>query len=107
MTVAIFATVTVKPEHRENMEKALQLMVSHSRAEAGNQRYDLFVRADDANVFDIFEIYDDMAAVEAHRESEHYKGYRAQAGEWIAAPVEVRLSNPVNAQPYRSISAKV
>lgn len=107
MTVAIFATITAKPESRETMETALQQLVRSSRAEPGNQRYDLFVRANDNNVFDIFEIYDDHSAVEAHRQTEHYQGYRAQVGDWIAQPIEVRVSDALNAQPYHSISAKI
>ena len=48
-------------------EQALRLMVQHSRAEAGNLRYDLFLR-DDGQAFDLFELYADQAAVDAMRE---------------------------------------
>jgi len=48
MTVGIFATISPNPEHRDAVERALRVMVEHSRAEAGNLRYDLFIREGDA-----------------------------------------------------------
>lgn len=69
MTICIFASITAKPEHRDDVLQALRLMVEQSRAEPGNLRYDLFVRTDEPAVFELFELYSDETAVEAHRQS--------------------------------------
>ncbi|RWU19022.1 antibiotic biosynthesis monooxygenase [Pseudomonas alkylphenolica] len=105
MTISIFATIRPKPEHREAVEQALRVMVERSRAEPGNLRYDLFVREGGELAFDLFELYIDAAAVEAHRQSAHYQAYRAATGEWVAAPVEVRLGRALDLAPFNGAGA--
>lgn len=90
MTVYLFASLTPKPEHVADLEAELRHMVSASRAEPGNRRYDLLRRSDGAPGFHLYEIYVDEAAVQAHRESAHYLAYRAKVGAWLAAPPDVK-----------------
>lgn len=99
MTISIFATISPKPEHRDAVEQALRLMVKHSRAEPGNVRYDLFSREDATQAFDLFELYTDDAAVQAHRQSAHYQAYRTATADWVAAPVQVRVGRPLDLAP--------
>lgn len=99
MTISIFATISPKPEHRDAVEQALRLMVEHSRAEPGNLRYDLFCREDGTLAFDLFELYTDETAVQAHRQSAHYEAYRAATADWVAAPVQVRMGRPLDLAP--------
>ena len=98
MTIAIFATITPHPEHREAVEQALRLMAQHSRAEAGNLRYDLFMR-DDGQAFDLFELYVDEAAIDAHRQSRHYQHYRAATADWLRAPTQVHVAHALDVAP--------
>ncbi|MDH0647789.1 antibiotic biosynthesis monooxygenase [Pseudomonas sp. GD03858] len=100
MTIAIFATIQPRPEHREAVERALHQMVARTRAEPGNLRYDLFSREGTILAFELFELYVDEAAVEAHRNSPHYQAYRAATGEWLAAPTQVRLAHPLDIAPF-------
>ncbi|MEN8639789.1 putative quinol monooxygenase [Pseudomonas sichuanensis] len=100
MSIAIFATIHPSPEHYQAAAQALQLMVEHSRAEPGNLRYDLFVREGEPLAFELFELYVDEAAVEAHRSSAHYQAYRAATGAWLAAPTQVKLARPLNLAPF-------
>lgn len=97
--IALFASLSARPEHRDALEAALREMVGPSRAEPGNLRYDLFARADGSPAFDLFELYADAQAVEAHRQSPHYQAFRARIGDWLAAPVEVRLASPLELAP--------
>jgi quinol monooxygenase YgiN len=100
MNVAIFATITPKPEHRDAVEQALRVMVQQTRAEPGNLRYDLFVHEGDELTFALFELYVDQAGVEAHRHSAHYQAYRAATVHWLAAPTQVRLARPLAIAPF-------
>ncbi|MFF7065186.1 antibiotic biosynthesis monooxygenase [Pseudomonas sp. NPDC008258] len=100
MHVAIFATITPKSEHRNAVERALRVMVEQTRAESGNLRYDLFVHDVDELTFDLFELYVDQAAVEAHRQSPHYQTYRSATAQWLAAPTQVRLVRPLAIAPF-------
>jgi quinol monooxygenase YgiN len=45
-------------------------------------------------VFHIVETYVDAAALQAHRDSAHYRAYRAAVADWLAAPPEVHVLNP-------------
>lgn len=98
MMIAIFATITPHPEHREAVEQALRVMIQHSRAEAGNLRYDLFVR-DDGQAFDLFELYVDEAAIDAHRQSRHYQHYRAATADCLSAPTQVHVAHALDVAP--------
>ncbi|PYC28916.1 putative quinol monooxygenase [Pseudomonas mosselii] len=100
MTIAIFATIQPLPEYRGATEQALRRMVEQTRAEPGNLRYDLFVRQGGALAFDLFELYVDETAVQAHRDSAHYQAYRATTAEWLAAPTQVQLSRPLDIAPF-------
>jgi quinol monooxygenase YgiN len=96
MNVYLFATVFPKPEYRDAVEQELRLMVEHSRQEPGNLTYDLFVRAGEPLAFDLFERYQDQAAVDAHRQSAHFQAYRAKVENWLAAPVQVHASHALD-----------
>ncbi|MCY1298861.1 putative monooxygenase YcnE [compost metagenome] len=75
-------------------------MVEHSRVEPGNLRYDLFIRDGETLAFELFELYPDEAAVQAHRQSPHYLAYRAATADWLAAPAQVRLARPLGLAPF-------
>lgn len=94
MSIHVIARLVAKPEHRSQIEQALGPLLAGSRAEPGNRQYDLFVAADGGPVFHIVETYVDAAALQAHRDSAHYRAYRAAVADWLAAPPEVHVLNP-------------
>ena len=96
MSIYLFASITPKPEHVADLEAALRHMVTHSRKEAGNRRYDLLRRADGTPGFHVYETYVDEAAVQAHRESAHYVAFRGKIGDWLAEPVDVKVLTGVD-----------
>ncbi|MCP3709967.1 antibiotic biosynthesis monooxygenase [Paraburkholderia sp. CNPSo 3274] len=96
MTVYLFASITPKPEHVAEVEALMRDMVSHTRKEPGNMRYDLLCRADGAPGFYLYETYVDEAAVQAHRDSAHFVAYRAKIGAWVTEPPEVKLLKGVD-----------
>ncbi|MGJ3438529.1 putative quinol monooxygenase [Pseudomonas sp. Je.1.5.c] len=100
MPISIFATICPKPEHRDALEQALRSLVADSRAEPGNLRYDLFVREGDEVAFELFELYTDHAAIEAHRQSAHYQAYRATVADWLVRAPQVHLARPLDTAPF-------
>jgi quinol monooxygenase YgiN len=71
----ITAILTAKPGHGSALEALLKGMTGPSRAEPGNLRYDLWRDQDDPNRFVLDELYADSDAVQAHRETPHFKTY--------------------------------
>lgn len=77
-TVALF----VAHEGREaELEDLLRAMVTPSRGEAGNLRYDLWREAAEPRRFVLDELYVDEQAVAAHRASPHFQNYTARVSE--------------------------
>lgn len=66
------------------------VMVSNTRKEPGNERYDLY-RDKDGDGFHMFEVYTGGAALDAHRAAEYYKSYRAQIMDLLAEPIVVKV----------------
>lgn len=94
-TVAIFYAHTGQADLLRHL---LHGMITPSRAEPGNLRYDLWIDPADPQRFVLDELYIDDAAVETHRSTAHFRDYAARiddladrqawtlAAEIVAAP---------------------
>lgn len=87
----VFASFTPKSESVLEVERILSGMVPPTRNEAGCEAYDLFRTSDEPLTFHIFEVYRDRAALEAHRDSAHYKAYRGEIMQFLADPIFVKV----------------
>ncbi|WP_407539562.1 putative quinol monooxygenase [Deinococcus radiomollis] len=95
--VNIQALIVPKPEHVQDVEREMLNMVRSSRQEEGCLVYDLLKDEQNGQVrFHVQERYRDMAAVQAHRDSEHYRAYRGKAGDWFASAPLVTLLQDVD-----------
>jgi quinol monooxygenase YgiN len=73
MTYTVIATWRARDGEVEACRAILQLMTPLTRAEPGCRTYVVHQSLEDAREFVIYEQYDDEAALQAHRESEHFK----------------------------------
>jgi (4S)-4-hydroxy-5-phosphonooxypentane-2,3-dione isomerase len=90
--VILHVTVQVIPEHVSEYLEAVRHDAEHSeRDEPGCLRFDVIQDRDDANRFYYYEVYKDEAALEAHRQSPHFKLYVERTSRWLAAPPERRF----------------
>ena len=64
-----------EPEDRAEVAEILRLLAAESRQEPGCASYIPHQLQDDPNTVLIYEQYRDAAALEAHRESVHFKKY--------------------------------
>lgn len=74
-SVKIVATLVARPGKAEELRALLDTMVAQSRAEPGNLRYDLWRDRAEPGRFVLDELYVDAAALEAHRETAHFRSY--------------------------------
>src|SRR5271170_3522271 len=86
-----------KPGLHDQVEAVLRTMVFATREEEGNRRYDLFrsVDAAGARLLFLVEHYVDDTAIAAHRESPHYKQYRADVLPLLQQPPMVQLLHAI------------
>jgi quinol monooxygenase YgiN len=91
-----------KPGLHDQVEAVLRTMVPTTRAEEGNHRYDLFksVDASGAQLLFLVEHYANDAAVAAHRETPHYKQYRADVLPLLQQPPTVQVLHAIDCKPY-------
>ncbi len=87
--IGIIATLRVQPGKEEEFEGVFAELAPAVRAnEAGNSYYKLF-RTGETGVYKVLECYDDEAAVEAHRASDHFRSIGAKLGPCLAGAPEI------------------
>ena len=91
--IGVVATLRVQPGKEEEFEGVFaELAPAVAANEAGNSYYKLF-RTAETGVYKVLECYDDDAAVEAHRASDHFRSLGAKLGPCLAGAPEIeRLS---------------
>ena len=87
MPLGIVVNMSVKPEHCAGYEAHFDRQAALIKAnEAGNRLYGLFRSRGREGSYVIVEIYDDEAALEAHRASDHHRAGMGRVGPMLAAP---------------------
>ena len=85
-------SVQVKPEHVSEFLKVVRYDAEHSeKDEPGCLRFDVIQDRDDPNRFYFYEIYRDEGALQAHRQTPHFRCYSEKVQPWLAAPPERRF----------------
>jgi (4S)-4-hydroxy-5-phosphonooxypentane-2,3-dione isomerase len=95
--LALWVKVRVRPEPelQEKFRKAIEAdALGSERDEPGCLRFNVLQDAADANVYYFFEVYQDEAALAAHRTMPHYAVWQA-AADTLAGPVELTRCQPV------------
>ncbi len=76
----------VRPEHVDAFLKATLDNARHSIQEPGIVRFDVFQQRDDPTRFTLIEIYRSADDPPKHRETAHYKAWRAGVDDLMAEP---------------------
>src|SRR3546814_14890280 len=98
--IGIIATLRVQPDKTEAFEGVFAELAAAVRAnEPGNSLYRLF-RTDEAGVYKVIECYEDAAAVESHRASDHFRTLSEKPGPCLAGPPEHERPTPVRPHPH-------
>lgn len=76
-TIKIVAVLTARPGKADALLVLLDSLLTPSRAEPGNLRYDLWADQAEPGRFVLDELYENADAVAAHRASAHFQTYLA------------------------------
>ncbi|MDD3071820.1 MAG: putative quinol monooxygenase [Methanoculleus horonobensis] len=93
--ITIVARCRVKPEKTDDFMKIALDLVEASRSEAGNVSYDLYADLADPAKFTFIETWKDRAAIDAHNETPHFRGFGERAGPLFAGPLDIALYRKV------------
>jgi quinol monooxygenase YgiN len=100
--VVIFATFMPKPGCEREVRLTLDALVSPTRRESGCLRFDLHAGVGPHATFHLFEVFADEQAVDAHRDTDHYRRYRAAVMPLLQTPPAVVRMTPIDAAGIQS-----
>jgi len=84
----------IVPAEREKFMAAIKENGAATVKEPGCRQFDILVLANDPNHVFLYEVYDNEAALQAHRTTEHFKKYAATTANMVAKR-DVRGMTPV------------
>ena len=93
--VKIVVLLSARPGKAEALQALLTGMAAATRAEPGNLRWDFWRDQSEPTRFVIDELYENAAAVTAHRETAHFENYFAHINDlaertpFVLDPVDV------------------
>ena len=102
--IAMWVRVRVKPQLRQRFLEAIEVdALGSERDEKGCCRFNVLQDEKDENVYYFYEVYEDQAALEAHRTMPHYAVWR-EAADALDGPTEATRCRTVfpSARPYWS-----
>jgi len=82
----VHVNVRVKPEHLESFKQATLANARASVQEPGVARFDVVQHADDPTRFVLVEVYRNVEANAAHKETSHYATWRDAVAPMMAEP---------------------
>lgn len=87
--IGVIATLRVQPGKEAEFESVFgELAAAVNANEAGNSYYRLF-RTGETGIYKVLECYDDQAALDAHRASDHFRSIGARLGPCLAGAPEI------------------
>ena len=92
--ISIFVTINIKPGYKDSFVTAvLDDAIGSVRDEPGCFRFDVLQDESNPNRIHLYEVYQDEAALEAHRQAPHYVKWRSIVNDWFdGAPERVSSS---------------
>lgn len=92
----IFASIIVKPEHREQFLATMEETARRSvQEEVGCVRFDVFREKDQGNRYLLYEVYVDEAAFEAHLATPHARRAMEVSKTWAEGPFDVTRAESI------------
>lgn len=87
--ISIFVTIQIKDGFAGRFSEAsLGDSQGSVRDEPGCFRFDILQNSEDPNRFHLYEVYQDEAALDAHRNAPHYKKWRETVQDWFDGDVQ-------------------
>jgi len=87
--IGVIATLRVQPGKEAEFEGVFaELATAVNANEAGNSYYRLF-KTGETGIYKVLECYDDQAALDAHRASDHFRSVGARLGPCLAGAPEI------------------
>ena len=98
--IALIVEINIKPGFKDQfMASMLGDARGSNNDEPGCLRFDVLQDTEDENKIHLFEVYEDEAAVDAHRNAPHFIKWREECADWFATENIRKLATPVYPAP--------
>ena len=98
--LALIVTVKVKPAERERFLSVIEDdAICSVRDEPGCVRFEVLQDRDDQDTYYFFEVYQDEAALAAHRETPHFARWNEASGAVLSQPAQRIMTNMLFPRP--------
>lgn len=87
--IVLHARIPVRPDKREDFLAAVPPVVSATREEEGNISYECFESTESQNLFIFVEQWQSQQALEAHTQTEHFKGLLTAMPDSVSGQPEI------------------
>jgi len=85
---ALIVEFRIKPAHVDAFDAAIIENARASRdTEPGCKQFDVCRDPNDTQLFFLYELYEDDAAIDAHLQSDHYQAMNAATADWVQTKV--------------------
>ena len=94
--ISIFVTIRIKEGFSDQFtEASFGDSQGSVRDEPGCFRFDILKNTEEHNLFHLYEVYEDEAALDAHRNAPHYKKWRSTVEDWFDGDIARVMMNTV------------
>ena len=97
--IIVMASFYPKENKNNEVKEIILSMIKPTRKEEGNEVYNFYEENNNDkknSSFHLFEIYKDLAALDFHKNTSHYKNYRSKIIELLEKPIEVKILNSID-----------
>ena len=100
--IALIVEINIKPGFKDQfMASMLGDARGSNNDEPGCLRFDVLQDNEDENKIHLFEVYEDDAAVDAHRNAPHFIKWREECADWFATENVRKIATPVYPVPEK------
>lgn len=100
--IALIVSINIKPGFKEQfMESMMGDAIGSNNDEPGCLRFDVLQDTENENRIHLFEVYEDEAAVDAHRAAPHYTKWRSEVADWFDGEIVRNVATPVYPAPEK------
>ena len=97
--IIVLASFYPKKDKINEAKEVILSMIKPTRSEEVNELYNFYEEKNNegkSKSFYLFEVYEDSAALDFHKNTSHYKNYRSKIEELLEKPIEVKILNSVD-----------
>jgi quinol monooxygenase YgiN len=99
--IVVHTSIPIDPECRAEAVEAAEVLAEHSRKEKEMVAYRAMTVVEKPNVIRFFEQYDDVAALEAHVETDYYRAFEDELPDFVDGKIETRRFQADEAETIR------